>query len=347
VTNIASLPATKSSPGTALIPITQAYADPISRIRPFIQERLKVLTCYFINLSRYRQLIWLSASELDNVPRPLVAQLAKGQPGTANENQYGVTNKNVAIGTLLKHMSNATARKRLYIWKEELFKPFGSYARDLFLLRAVKASLQGHESHHDFRSNKMGNMETFSVKSFLSDVSSIAQQSLKRRTDEICQLKAMEQPRDILDHGLQPWDLAFYTQRRTELLNGFAKSDFEEYFPLDTTVRGCLKLFGELFGLRFHEISMGHRDYETLMNGYKSWATETAAGLGDTSIPMFAVFNDQEMGGGFLGYLFLDLIHRQEKFHKGGLLTRIGMVNTTVNDDFFWSSSLIVSPLVL
>ena len=78
-------------------------------------------------------------------------------------------------------------------------------------------------------------------------------------------------------------------------------------FPLDTTIRGMLHIFEELFGLAFVEIVGEQRD------------NISATGKGNDvvwhqDVQLFSVWDDESEGNGFVGYLYLDLFPREGKY---------------------------------
>jgi metallopeptidase MepB len=80
-----------------------------------------------------------------------------------------------------------------------------------------------------------------------------------------------------------------------------------EYFPLQTTVAGMLRIFEEIFGFVFVEIKPEDR------------AALSPTGKGEDitwheDVILFSVWDDASEGDDFVGYLYLDLHPRQGKY---------------------------------
>lgn len=71
-----------------------------------------------------------------------------------------------------------------------------------------------------------------------------------------------------------------------------------EYFPLSTTIEGMMKIFEEIFGLEFVQIT-DKKDLEGV-----TWHEDTT---------LYQVWNDKPEDG-FVGYLYLDLHPREGKY---------------------------------
>jgi Zn-dependent oligopeptidase len=83
---------------------------------------------------------------------------------------------------------------------------------------------------------------------------------------------------------------------------------FSEYFPLDQTVTGIMDIYSSLFGLRFVEIP-----------------TETSFISGNDNVMIwhddvlvYNVWNDENLGGDSLGYLYLHSFPRENTYNHAG-----------------------------
>jgi len=103
------------------------------------------------------------------------------------------------------------------------------------------------------------------------------------------------------------WDHRFYDRMMEEKDYSLDQQLISEYFPLQTTIKGMLQIFEELFGLAFVEITGSDRD-DISPSGKGSdivWHDE---------VQVFSVWDDEGEGSGFVGYLYLDLFPRQGKY---------------------------------
>jgi metallopeptidase MepB len=111
-----------------------------------------------------------------------------------------------------------------------------------------------------------------------------------------------------LDENLYFWDTAYHSRLMKENQVQFDETELSEYFALDEVVRGFLKTFETLFGLEFEKVEGEQR--RLLM---EKQGQPTEAATWHESIVMFSVWNEEAMGGEFLGYLYLDLLQRDGK----------------------------------
>jgi len=111
-----------------------------------------------------------------------------------------------------------------------------------------------------------------------------------------------------VDDTLYFWDTAFYARSMKETQVQFDETQLSEYFTLDEVIRGLLSTFETLFGLVFNELKEEGR--RVLMNKQEQ---PVEAATWHESVVMFSVWNEEAMGGGFLGYPYLDLLTRDGK----------------------------------
>ena len=96
------------------------------------------------------------------------------------------------------------------------------------------------------------------------------------------------------DDRFYPWDYAFYNRQLTKNEYSVDMKSVEEYFEVYTTVQRMLNTFEDLFGLRLQEF--GSKDI--------AW---------DESVKTYSAWDEDDLGGGFLGYLYIDLLGREGK----------------------------------
>lgn len=82
---------------------------------------------------------------------------------------------------------------------------------------------------------------------------------------------------------------------RTERFN-IDETAVMEYFPLEHTIAGMLQIFEHIFGLHFQPVNSG------------AWGW-------DKAVTVSAVWNEEAMGGEFLGYIYFDLFERLGKYN--------------------------------
>lgn len=118
--------------------------------------------------------------------------------------------------------------------------------------------------------------------------------------DEISRLKQlkrdhMEAQGEVFDGRCFLWDTSFYNSRSNKETTGFDQKAFSEYFPLDTVVPSMLAMFEDLLGFHFSELSSEEKQG-------KVWHED---------VVVFGVWDSEDLGGAFVGHLYLDLHPRE------------------------------------
>lgn len=98
-------------------------------------------------------------------------------------------------------------------------------------------------------------------------------------------------------------DLPYYSRMFEKQNYSVDHGLIAEYFPLHQTVSKMLTLFGKLFGFVFIEITNTNCESSVPEQGL----------IWHPDVMLYSVWNDEKEGGGFAGYLYLDLHPRPGK----------------------------------
>lgn len=267
-----------------------------------VQKQLVQLTSQFQrNLADGAAGTWFTAQELDGVPKDMIAELEQGEK--ENEGKVLLTYSFPHLFTTLRYAKTGETRKLYYIGHENNCGPNVPLFKEIMVLRHEAAQLLGYRNHAAFRiENKMAKTPE-NVNAFLDDLQSklsvggrndMEQMKLLKHTD-------VESRGEPFDGRFYLWDYAFYNRLTLETQYSVDRQEIAEYFPLQTTITGVVGIFERLFGLVFEKIASEER-------GDLVWQED---------VQVFAVWDDEGEGGGFLGYLYLDLFPRPGKF--GGM----------------------------
>jgi metallopeptidase MepB len=156
-------------------------------------------------------------------------------------------------------------------------------------------------------------MTSESIENFLENLHDEIKPAGKSEKDLMRQLKranleARGLNPDSVDDRIYLWDQNFYSRLLKENGGDFDTAKLSEFFPLETTLRGLLRIFETMFGLVFNPISNESR--RSLM---KETGHPTDAITWHEDVKILAVYNEEDAGGAFLGYLYLDLLKREGK----------------------------------
>lgn len=263
------------------------------------------------NMNEEKGGIWFTREELDGVYEDVLEGLKKGETGTENEGKLFLTFKYTDLYPTLKDAKVAEVRKKVFIANENRCNENVPLFKETVILRDEAARLLGYKDHATYIIEDKMAKTASSVDKFLAGLRSKLTAGGDR---EIEQLKAIkkwyldkEGKTAENDGSYYLWDHRFYDRLMLERDYNLDQQLIAEYFPLQTTVKGMLGIFEELFGLVFVEITGKDRD---------ALAT---SGKGDDivwhpDVQVFSVWDDEGEGNGFVGYLYLDLHPRDGKY---------------------------------
>lgn len=269
-----------------------------------IKKRLSQLGIEFQkNLNEENGGIWFSREELNGVPEDVLSGLEQ------KDGKLRLSFKYPDLFPTLKYATNAETRKKVSTGNENKCNQNVPLFKEAMVLRDEAARLLGYPNHAAFRIEDKMAKTTDTVDNFLGDLRSrLAAGGLK----EIEKLKGLkkadvESRGEVFDGHYFLWDHRFYDRLMLEKEYQLDHQKIAEYFPLQTTIRGMLEIFEELFGLVFVEVT-GDDRAKISPTGKKEdivWHED---------VQLFAVWNDASEGEGFVGYLYLDLHPREGKY---------------------------------
>lgn len=189
--------------------------------------------------------------------------------------------------------------------RRELYEAYGTRASDqgplagkydntplmdeILALRHEQARLLGMSSYAEMSlATKMAGAPD-DVEKFLLDLLARAR---PRAEAELAELRAFALEVDGLA-DLQPWDVAFYSEKLRQRKLGFSEDELRPYFPADRAIAGMFALVGRLYGVTIERI-----------DGIPTWHSE---------VTTYAL---READGSQIGVFYLDPYAREDK--RGG-----------------------------
>lgn len=269
-----------------------------------IKKRLSQLSIIFQkNLNEEQGGLWFTPEELDGIPEDVLSGLKK------EDGKRLLTFKYPDLFPTLKYGKNSATRQKVFIANENKCNQNVPLFREAILLRDEAARLLGYPNHAAFRiEDKMAKTPKI-VDDFLADLRARLSDGGVSEISTLKELKEkdLESRGEKYDDRYYLWDHRFYDRMMEETDYSLDQQLVSEYFPLHTTIEGMLKIFEELFGLVFVEVTGSDRD-NISPSGKGSdivWHDE---------VQVFSVWDDEGEGSGFVGYLYLDLFPRQGKY---------------------------------
>jgi len=275
-----------------------------------IKKRLSQLCIIFSkNLNEEVGGIWFDPKELDGVPEDVMSLFVKGEG--ENAGKVKMTFKYPDVFPTLKFAKNPATRKQVYLGNENKLPQNIPIFREVILLRDEAARLLGYPNHASFIIEDKMAKTPKTVDDFLGDL----RQRLKKGGES--ERKALRElkEQDLKSRGMEKsidgryyiWDNRFYDRLMLEKDYSVDQELLSEWFPLETSIRGMLTIFETLFGMTFVEITGADR------------SSISPTGKGDDivwhpDVQVFSVWDSEDQGSGFVGYLYLDLHPREGKY---------------------------------
>ncbi|PBP18423.1 peptidase family M3, partial [Diplocarpon rosae] len=275
-----------------------------------IKKRLSTVAIEFQkNLNEENGGIWFTRKELEGVPEDVLVGFEEGTGD--NEGKVRFTFKYPDLFPTLKFALDAKTRQKVFIENENKCNANVPLFKEAIVLRDEAARLLGYPDWASFRIEDKMAKTPKAVNDFLND---LRQQLTPGAAKEVAHLLEIKNE-DLKSRGLEGsqdgnyylWDSRFYGRMMVEKEFSIDEQKIAEYFPLQSTVQGMLKIFEELFGFVFIEL--------TSEDKAKLSATGKAEDIyWHEDVIIFSVWDDEGEGGGFVGYLYLDLHPRPGKY---------------------------------
>ena len=273
-----------------------------------IKKRLSQLSIQFQkNLNEEKGGIWFTKEDLDGVPEDLLSTLTKGDG--ENAGKLRLSFKYPDFFPTMKYATNSETRKKVLIANENKCNQNVPLFREAVLLRDEAARLLGYPNHAAFRIEDKMAKTPATVDTFLDDLRQRLKEGGRKEMKILKALKEefLESKGQSFDGRYWLWDHHYYSRIQLERDYKLDQQKVAEYFPLQTTLSSMLKIFEELLGLKFVEVTVENRNAiaPSGQGGDIVWHPD---------VQVFTVWNDENEGLGFVGYLYTDLHPRDGKY---------------------------------
>ena len=265
--------------------------------------------------------LWYTPKELDGVPDDVVSDLEKGKG--KNDGKLKLTFKYPHLFPTLKYATNPETRKRLLIGNENKVNQNVPLFKEAIMLRDEAARLLGYSSHAKFRIEDKMMKTPEAVDKFLGGLREKLSPVGVKELDVLKDVKKQQQTEhgETYEGQFYVWDSRYYQRIQLEKDYQVDQQKLAEWFPIQSPIRGMLEIFEKLLGFKFVEVVGENR------------AAISPTGKAEDvvwheDVQLFSVWNDEGEGGGFVGYLYLDLHPRDGKYgHAANFNLQPGFLN--------------------
>ncbi|XP_068665837.1 probable thimet oligopeptidase isoform X2 [Aristolochia californica] len=261
--------------------LTLSKREEIERLRNEIDE----LSLRFIhNLNDDRTFLLFNESELSGLPLEFIKSLERADYGKVR-----VTLSSHHVLPILEHCKVGATRRMVAMAQGQRCGEQNLHILEsLVQLRHKLARLLGYSSYADYVIEPRMAKSSSEVFEFLEDLSA---HLTELATRELCVLKELKKKEEgESTFGVE--DIKYYVRRVEEQKFDLDPGLVKQYFPVTVVLAGLFKIFEDLFGLRFEEIS------------------EPEVWHGDVRLFSAVNLSSKEL----IGYFFLDLYSREGKY---------------------------------
>lgn len=254
------------------------------------------------NMNEENEYVDFTAQDLVGVPGH-VLESTKLDDGPGDVKTFRLTFQPNHFYPTMRYAQSSETRKRYMVGYENRCANNVPLFQEIVLLRDEAARTLGCASHAEWRTERLMAGTTDNVVQFLNDLRSQLQPGLQADLDALKRLKSdhlKDQGTDF-DGKFYVWDISFYHRLLLESQHQVDQKKIAEYFPIQTVVPAMLKNFQHLFGLVFYEV----QEFTNELKANQIWHED---------VKIFDVWDSDDLGGSFLGFLYLDLYTREGKY---------------------------------
>ncbi|XP_066307666.1 probable thimet oligopeptidase isoform X3 [Miscanthus floridulus] len=238
---------------------------------------------YLQNLNDFTKFLLLGEDELAGMPFDFLKDLEKA------DGKFKVPLTSYHVTPILEHCKVGSTRKQIAVaYGQKGGKDNLAILENLVQLRHKFAGLLGYTNYADFAIEPRMPRTSRKVLEFLEEMSEQLSDVANRELSILKDLKIKEEGN--AQFGME--DLLYYIKRAEEFKVDLDIGEIKQYFPVSLVISGMLKMFQDLFALRFDEI----KDVDV-------W---------HDTVRVFSVWDASSSD--LLGYFFLDIFAREGKY---------------------------------
>ncbi len=222
-----------------------------------VNERMSVLSPTFMNnvqkSSELFEMVIEDKADLSGLPDSAIEAAAFAAKEKGMDGKWLFTLDYPSFIPFVQYADNRKLREKIWhAFSSRAYKDEYDNCDTLIeivTLRNERAQLIGYSSHADFVLERRMAEKPKAVWEFLDKLKTAYLPAAK---DDLARLQDFAAKNGATD-ALQPWDVAYYSEKLKESLYNFSSEDLRPYFPLETVLDGCFTHFTKLFNIRFEK----------------------------------------------------------------------------------------------
>lgn len=262
------------------------------------KDLAKLTTDFATNINATQAPVVFTKAELEGVPDSFL-----GSPGvkTGDDAYTVMANVTFHVTSVMETAKNEATRKRLYIIRDSLAKDKNVPLLNEILAMRNKIALRlGYKSWADYQTEiKMAKIGATASK-FISDLVTGVQPKFDAELAELRKLKVAAT--GDAKATISIWDHRYYTNQLKKERYTIDTEALRAFFPYQETLEGMFRIYQDIFGLKFEQVSAP-----------KKWVDD---------LQLYAVTD--AASGEPLGLFYLDMFPREGKFNH---FAQFGIIN--------------------
>lgn len=274
--------------------------DKLQRLKELKDEIVEAQQKFVKNITEDSTSVSIDKALVPDVPK----FITNGLP--VEDDKYIL--KGPAPYRVLGSASDQEIRKQVYLGINEKSPGNVLELTKLVRLRYELAKLLGYNSFSDYALEENMAKTTENALGYLEDLKRKILLVAKKENDVLLQLKN----EDLINKGLEPqseifdWDTGYYGEKLDQKENTIDYVNLKEHFPVEKTVEKMLRIYEQIFDIKFVEIKEPEKKY-----------------IWHEDVKIFAVYANIKQGqplNEFCGTLYLDLSSRPGKYTAAAML---------------------------
>ena len=212
-----------------------------------IQSELAQLSNDFrnsvIDATKAFKLVLTNPAEVEGLPAQLKTMLA----GTEDPEKgpWTVTVEDAVYVPFMKHSRNRPVREALLRARATRAPENAERIDRILALRKEQAAMLGFASYAELSLAEKCAPSVTAVDKMIADLADASKPVAEREEAELSKFAAAEG----FEGPLQPWDRAFWAERRREKMYSYSEEELSQYFNMPVVLNGLFKLAERLFGI--------------------------------------------------------------------------------------------------
>lgn len=222
-------------------------ADERERVARLRKALAELEQQFSVNINEARSPIDFTLEELAGVPRTFLDSPGVKQP----DGRYRVAPQTAwHVTAIADNAENPETRRRVHVARSRLAREKNiPVLAKLVALRAELAQRLGYATWADYRTETRMVGSGAAALKFENDLVAGLQQKFDAELATLQQLKAAHT--GDANAKLEPWDIAFYTNRLLKEKYAVDAEALKVYFPYEATLRGMFSIYERIFGLKY------------------------------------------------------------------------------------------------